>query len=570
MKPPTEEAVAEALSILIGSVNQENDSQFVSQEIPAAFPPVSNLPDNVEALTIVKSCIDKELEKLIISMQHRRNLAAPIHKLPVEVLVAIFSYFTASSSLTDDRNLLELTTVNKLWYDAIVHSPQLWTVIDSDFSLKVTKLVIQRSKNLPFSLIWDTTGYDESHQPELSEMLGVLIPNSARLKSIEMTVPDRSDPSVRRLLESNMPHLEKLRVEAILAPGTEGELLGKFELWDGPPLREISLNRTSLSSWSSPRLSGLVKLYIIAPRQPPSIEQLLVILSNSTQLEMLDLREWYRSGPYDWKPPSDRPIILPHLVLLIAENIDHPYAVALLTSVYTPSTLIVGIRTTFHGYRGNPLEEVCSPGNDQLAALLGLANFGSLLPRTPEPITVSVTTSKLRIERFGSYITIGLEEEHSTKVADQLGQFFLALPQTPEVELSIDAASSWRPWTLDLLPWSRSLCKLAVTSAVVCRAVLKQLAQETMDPTTGVTSWVCPNLTSIRLVYPLYGDVDEVAELDRVALEALVRARWYNKAAVEQLSEFTTQCKKAKYPSIWSRATFLKESISCVSLLNFE
>ncbi|KAG8942802.1 hypothetical protein FRC04_003497 [Tulasnella sp. 424] len=147
MKPPIEEAVTEALSILMGSVNTENDSQFVSQETLAASASLSSLPDNVQALALVKSCINKELDMLVSSMQHRRNLAAPIHKIPVEVLVMILAHFTASSSLSDDRYLLELMTVNRLWYDAIVHSPQLCKVLESD--LEPSFLVTQDTMKPP-------------------------------------------------------------------------------------------------------------------------------------------------------------------------------------------------------------------------------------------------------------------------------------------------------------------------------------------------------------------------------------------------------------------------------------
>lgn len=101
--------------------------------------------------------------------------------------------------------------------------------------------------------------------------------------------------------------------------------------------------------------------------------------------------------------------------------------------------------------------------------------------------------------------------------------------------------------------------------AEVCRVVLKQLAQEAVDPATGITDWVCPNLTSIQLCYKDAGN--EVAESDGVALEALVRTRRSNKGAVEQLLEFKIQWKKTEYPSIWSRATFLKESIPCLDLV---
>ncbi|KAG8901195.1 hypothetical protein FRC00_008450 [Tulasnella sp. 408] len=124
----------------------------------------------------------------------------------------IFAAYAESSSLADNPCLFDLTTVNKLWHNAIVHSPQLWTVLESDFTPKIAKLVLQRSKNLPLSLIWDTADCDESESKELKEILEMVAQNSTRLQSIKMTVPECWKPNrdIRRLLESNMPNLEKL------------------------------------------------------------------------------------------------------------------------------------------------------------------------------------------------------------------------------------------------------------------------------------------------------------------------------------------------------------------------
>ncbi|KAG9047251.1 hypothetical protein FS837_002724 [Tulasnella sp. UAMH 9824] len=201
--------------------------------------PSTSLPDNVEALKLAKLYINTELDALISCMQHRRNLAASIHKLPIEVMDMIFAAYTESSSLNDIPSLFDLAAVNKLWYDTIVHSPQLWTTLESDFTPKIAKLVLQRSKNLPFDLIWDTADCDES---ESKELLDVVAQNSTRLKSVKMTVTECWKPNrdIRRLLEANMPNLEKLEVKTVWDSEVSGERLDKITLSDGPSLRKIA------------------------------------------------------------------------------------------------------------------------------------------------------------------------------------------------------------------------------------------------------------------------------------------------------------------------------------------
>lgn len=115
--------------------------------------------------------------------------------------------------------------------------------------------------------------------------------------------------------------------------------------------------------------------------------------------------------------------------------------------MYTPAARSVFIDTSFFGFDTNPLQEVCTPKNDQLAALLGLAISGSQSLGTPVPINISLEEFGLQIERDGNHeertIAIGFKfpERHSEEVVDLLGRFFLALPQPPEVELTIDPAS---------------------------------------------------------------------------------------------------------------------------------
>ncbi|KAG8914480.1 hypothetical protein FRC01_004038 [Tulasnella sp. 417] len=500
-------------------------------------------------------------------MQRRRNLAAPIHRLPIEVLVLIFAAYAESSSLADDHSLLDLTTVSKAWYNSIVHSPELWTILQSDFSPKIAKLVLQRSKNLPLSLIWNNTDCEESDEEELEEILELALQNSRRLKSIDMIVPEWGRLTVGRLLESNLPCLEKLEVKTVLEDGS-GERLHEFKLSDGPPLREIALDRMSLSSWSSPRLTGLFALELTRPIQPPTVEELLDILYHSPQLEHLRLCDLFRSDS-TWNRYQKGIITLPRLKEIFVEA-DGLHLSTILTTIYAPSSNTVHIRGYLdHDDNAALFEEVCTLGNNQLKALLGLEDSGQPSQEVPVPITISVEDIVARIVRSGDgeerEIVLYMYGSISARVVELLGQFFLSSPQIPAVDLTIrSAASSWRDVVFDLLPWSRSLRTLSVHQAGVCRSAVKQLGEQTENAVKGVLTWVCPNLTSIQLCYWHSGE--EVPELDGLAIEALVRARWSEGRDGGQLSDFTIRCTEERYPDIWSRKDVFKQIMPSLSI----
>ncbi|KAG8907319.1 hypothetical protein FRC01_007732 [Tulasnella sp. 417] len=504
-------------------------------------------------------------------MQHRRNLSASIHKLPTDVMVMIFAAYTESSSLVDTPNLLDLTTVNKLWYDTIINSPQLWTVLESDFPPKIARLVIGRSKNFPLTLIWDTASCAESESRELKEVLKVVAPNSTRLKSIKMKVTEFWGPNryIQQILESNMPHLERLEVKTVRDYDVQGERLGGFTLWDGPPLREIALDTISLSSWDSPRLTGLVALDFTKPHQPPAIRTLWNILSNSPQLERLRLCELGDS--YDpWNYPNIESITLPCLKEMFLGDLAGAYLSAMLMSVYAPPNANVHISGNVFGESSTVvLEEVFTPGNIHSAALLGLGDSGSRSSNIPVTMTIVFESSKLRMTKSGGAdkreIVLRFRDDLSPRDVTILGQFFRALPQVPNVTLEIDiVAPTEESATVDLQLWSPSLCSLGVHRPAFCRSVLKQLVESTEDLVTGLSGWVCPNLTSVELCYIHEGE--EVEGLDGIALESLVHARWSGRAG-EELLKFAIRCEEDRFPSIRSRAESLKQYIPRLSLV---
>ncbi|KAG8920081.1 hypothetical protein FRC00_010509, partial [Tulasnella sp. 408] len=336
--------------------------------------PLSQLPDNVAALNTVKSCLNKEIDAFISQMQHRRNCAATIHRLPPEVFSMVLEAFAAESSLGDQHSLLDLLTIGRLWYDAIVSNPRLWVHLDSAFSPRIARLVIKRSKNLPLSLDWDTAEqYSRGRQPtegDLDEILEMAIQHSRRLRTCLISIHEGETHKIHRLLEAPMPAVEDLSVynyDGIW----EGEGFEEFTLSPGSPLKTLALSN-AVTQWSSPRLIGLRSITLWQCAIPEAVCVLLELLANSPQLESLEVDMWRWRDPDLTGVRPNCPICLPTLKYITLGDLPSCYCNSVLTSIHLPSVSDVYVSGSGMGEVDLLEAKMWQPGNVQTAALLGL------------------------------------------------------------------------------------------------------------------------------------------------------------------------------------------------------
>ncbi|KAG8938370.1 hypothetical protein FRC00_000222, partial [Tulasnella sp. 408] len=368
MNRPSKNAITKALDILLESIQEENKGLSASSCIhPLNTIPFEQLATHVELLRSAKTHLNNEADELISHIQHRRNLAAPIHRLPPEIFGTILENFAADGKLDGEHGLLPLLNVGRLWYSAITNSPRLWTSLDAALPSKIARLVIDRSNNLPIlSLDWNTTkGYDEENHEKILELA---IQNSTRLKSMELQVLSHNPLEVWPLLESPTPALEALTVEVDKDTAPDEDGFGEFVLSEGAPLRRLVLHDVSLN-FDSPRLSGLITLSLYRSAVPTSLNTLLQVLSATQRLEWLALGD---KGRIEEALAPDRQVTLDHLKTLRIENITNKYCAAFLISIYTPVCSYVHVGDSFWRDDTDLLDPlIWQPGNTQTAALLG-------------------------------------------------------------------------------------------------------------------------------------------------------------------------------------------------------
>ncbi|KAG8945190.1 hypothetical protein FRC00_010236, partial [Tulasnella sp. 408] len=395
MKPPNKDAVTKALRILLENIQEENKCTFASScTHPLETIPFEDLATNVEALGLAKAYLVKEIESLTAGVQHHRNLAAPVHRLPQEIFGLILESFVPSQSVDHGHGLLQLLQVCRLWYHAIVDSPRLWTWLGSAVPPKIARLVIERSKDLPIlSFLWNKAdGYDD--EEEKQEILEIAIQHSTRFRSMELRGSSDDPVEIWPLLQAPTPVLESLTVEMDEDPDEEEDEFVEFALSEGAPLKYLVLRDVSLN-FDSPRLSGLATLRLYQYAVPTSLESLLQVLSATQWLEELTLS---RDASVEEPVARGPQVTLGRLKELKLEDITNHYCAALLSSIYTPICSRVHVSDVWKEDT-NPLDLlIWQPRNARTTALLGLQQKSSAPVLR---ISILVSSSVIDVHVYG-------------------------------------------------------------------------------------------------------------------------------------------------------------------------
>ncbi|KAG8924009.1 hypothetical protein FRC01_012055 [Tulasnella sp. 417] len=579
MKPPSEDATMKALAIMIDSIRQENGADFKSRYVaPTNRPPVATaestthrivdqnscsyplisippqqLATNADALTMARSHLYKEANKLIARVQHHQNLAAPIHQLPQEVFEIILEM---SDEYHDLRWLFSLLQVGRLWYTTIINRPQLWTRMESSYPAKVARLIIKRSKSSPtlsFRWHWAHPRSEKTGK----EILEMAVANSARFKSMEIELrQEDSFDSIRRLLDAPTTALESLRLQADKYGHVQsGDGLGRFVLSEGAPLLHLDLHHVSLN-YDSPRFSGLVTLRLDKSALPVSVEVLVRMLSIASHLEHLELSRPTRMRRVEqgvWPPP--RLINLPCLTYFTMSDIPRSYCAALLSSIYAPTPrCYIEVEDKSFNDSVEQLDAILwQPGSSQMAALLG-ANDDSDSSRV-----VAVTANNreviVRVDDRGYYgrRTFTFQRPGGSTLVKLIGEYVHHVPMSFELVLAL-----FNPMVqhgpLDLTPWSNHLMSLMISYPIASLSALEQLGYRTVPSGTGTAAmedWLCPSLLYISLnMIP----TDEVERRTNVsALLSLIKKRWSGEDGLPpaiQPKNFEIVCSHSAHPHL--------------------
>ncbi|KAG8918337.1 hypothetical protein FRC01_001917 [Tulasnella sp. 417] len=489
LKPPSEDAVAKAFSILMASLNEENGREFISGDVRAcAALSVPQLVHNVDAVQLAKLSLVRKMDRCVARMQNLRNLASPFHRLPMDVLAIILEGFPVWSPSKETTSIFDLLEVNRIWRDTILNLPELWTAFPLDIPPKLAPLVFERAKNLPLTITYfprfakkyleDAGRETQEHSQVVGEaetmelppgLLEYALREGNRWKEIDLTLSCGLYEEVEELLEVSTPALEVLRV-SVKYPSF-ARTMGPFSLSPGPPLKELQLYRVC-TSWNSPRFAGLLKLDLGGTDSGPSVNQLLRILSNSPRLEHLSL-ESLKPPEYGALSWSSEPILLNHLRTIEVTKSGTKYVSALLSATQFPQSQSVHLWDGSPGCQTSVLDEIMwSVGNAQTAAVLGM----NMAERRRLIILLEVNgiNFKNQDSQLQKHFDLILCRMDFPDLLPLIEEFLSGWNPIPDVKLEVRKDAPF----LSLLPWSPLLRSLHTKGATNCRKALAELATQ--------------------------------------------------------------------------------------------
>ena len=224
------------------------------------------------------------------------NECAPVSRLPVEILIHIFSYCPASDLYPHVRHRppppwLAVTHVCRRWRNAALSCPFLWVeIISTNFNWTVAML--ERSKDLPVHASVDDGG--SAQMPCEIRTARLLFSKIHRMQSLAMTCAHAILSCVPALFEAEAaPLLQELIITNFHASHPLDLVVRPLFSGKTPSLQFLSLYRCRVL-WSSPLLQcDLVYLSIshVPPDYRPHLGQVLTVLKRLTRLECLQLDE---------------------------------------------------------------------------------------------------------------------------------------------------------------------------------------------------------------------------------------------------------------------------------------
>jgi hypothetical protein len=246
--------------------------------------------------------IDQEIlryEEAVRELKSRRNLLAPISRLPAEILCAVFMFCSVPEPLTpasfgsvDTRwRWIIVTHTSRLWRSIALSCPALWSKPEFTKTEWAYEM-IRRSKMAPLTIqvssnYWLT--------PRVVDAVSEGLKHLSRISEINLAASRDNMDKLLSSINHPAPFLRTLfldigRSDYYYHSRSEPYILPEdFLSGDAPRLSHIELVRCHLR-WDSPLLANLSYLKVNHPGPPaPTLDQLISALAGMPQLEILDL-----------------------------------------------------------------------------------------------------------------------------------------------------------------------------------------------------------------------------------------------------------------------------------------
>ncbi|KAJ3890996.1 hypothetical protein GG344DRAFT_77325 [Lentinula edodes] len=245
--------------------------------------------------------IDQEIlryEEAVRDLKSRRNLLAPISKLPAEILCAIFVFCTLPDPLTPTNyaadyrwRWITVTHTSRLWRNTALSCPTLWSKPEFTKTEWAYEM-IRRSKMAPLT-IEVTSNYWLT--PRVVDAVSEGLKHLPRINELHLSASRDNMDKLLSGINSPAPFLRTLyldigRSDYYYHSRAEPYILPEdFLGGDASRLSHIELTRCHLR-WDSSLLRNISFLKVHNPGPPaPTLDQFIGALSGMPQLEILDL-----------------------------------------------------------------------------------------------------------------------------------------------------------------------------------------------------------------------------------------------------------------------------------------
>ncbi|KII88198.1 hypothetical protein PLICRDRAFT_54047 [Plicaturopsis crispa FD-325 SS-3] len=251
--------------------------------------------------------LQAQIDAVYRDLRQARNRSAPIHRLPVEIIVAIFR--EAQPHIPNTVALHTLAAVSRDWRAITIGTPFLWS------SLKIThrrplelfKIELERSCPLSVDIAINSTlsYHTDIDETRIHEAYDLIVQNMERVRSLSIRASKKKGLRLHlnRLRSVSAPALSRLTIACETdehpsrPPGAwvPPPAVPLFEA--GPPrmLARLSMRGTSIR-FCLPPLHGITTLQL--NRQTVPLDVFHGMLTSAPSLSDLSLDDYFRISGY--------------------------------------------------------------------------------------------------------------------------------------------------------------------------------------------------------------------------------------------------------------------------------
>lgn len=269
-----------------------------------------------------------------MELHKQRNSFVPVNRLPAELLIDIWKPIL-TPGIRYYKQLRRLRLVSTHWRNVIDQAACFWRVVSCCDTPKELEMAVSKSRGLSMDVYFGCrkavgAGHDTHDHTEFSKVIQVARSPLIPRRSMTIKPFEKDWPSLETVLEAPAPHMEVLEVVADRSYRVGVDLFAGV----APRLEHVRLVGCSVP-WTPGALSQLRSLRLSQIYDdPPSVQQLLDILSVSPEMELVSVEGAFSHDVPEAPMPSRS--ILPSLHFLKLHKCDSETLQHLLGHIVAP------------------------------------------------------------------------------------------------------------------------------------------------------------------------------------------------------------------------------------------